>query len=617
MITESNKRVSIKVKPGITTALGVTIGQKGINFAIAVENGITCRLLIFAYGENQSMFEVTLNLENKKGDIYTILIEGLKKGRYEYIYELDGKQYLDPYSRQIIGKEVWGKEVEETKVRCAFDCEAFDWEQDKPLEIPYHEVIMYSLHVRGFTKHSSSKVKNKGTFEGIIEKIPYLKELGINQIELMPAYEFNEIIPRQENSMMIYKKFDENKQYAVNYWGYTKANYFAPKASYSSSDNCIVSFKNMVKELHKNKIEVIMEFYFEEGSNQNLIMDCLKYWVEEYHIDGVHINSNVAPVTAIATSPRLGHTKIMTEGFELLKIYQNDKVPKFKNLAEYNDGFLVDMRRFLKGDEDQLNKVVYHIRNNPKQCATINYMVNHNGFNLVDLVTYDVKHNEANGENNKDGSTYNYSWNCGIEGPSRKKSIIELRKKQIKNAIILLILSQGVPKIFSGDEIGNTQKGNNNPYCQDNEITWVNWNQLKKNSEIFEFTKALIKFRKDHLILHNPKELRIMDYLSCGYPDLSYHGKKAWFPEFENYNRQVGIMYCGQYAKDAKQKEDDFIYIAYNMHWSEYEFALPNLPSNKKWRNVIDTSTDMEEKPRIVKRSIKVKERSIVILVGK
>jgi len=234
----------------------------------------------------------------------------------------------------------------------------------------------------------------------------------------------------------------------------------------------------------------------------------------------------------------------------------------------------------------------------------------------MDLVSYDVKHNEANGENNRDGNNYNYSWNCGVEGPTRKKTILDLRKKQIKNALALLLLSQGVPKILSGDEIGNTQYGNNNPYCQDNEISCIDWSGEKKNKDILDYTKMLIQLRKEHNILHHKKELKIMDYYSCGYPDLSYHGKQAWYPEFENYNRQIGIMYCGKYAVNKNGKEDDFIYVAYNMHWIEHEFALPNLPKNKKWHAVMDTSAKVTELKNIQK-SIKVNGRSVIILIGK
>ncbi len=606
----------LKVNKGITTALGVTMCKEGINFAFAIADANKCSLSIYQYGCEEPFIMVWLKEEEKIGDIYTILIEDLPQGKYEYIYMVDDKPYVDPYARRITGREAWGQVVEESKLRGVFDFDTYEWENDRPLETPYNEIIMYSLHVRGFTKHPTSKVKNKGTFEGIVEKIPYLKELGINQIELMPAYEFDEVIPIQNNRME-YKQFEKNKQYAVNYWGYSKANYFAPKASYAGGDDCIVSFKNMVKELHKNNIEVIMEFYFPDNINQNMMIDCITFWVEEYHIDGVHLNSNSAPTTVIATKPRLSHVKIMSENFTLNQIYEEGKVPKFKNLAEYNDGFLIDARRFLKGDEEQLNDITFRIRRNPDKCGAINYLTNHNGFTLMDLVSYDVKHNESNGENNRDGDNFNYSWNCGVEGPTRKKSILDLRSRQMKNALTILLLSQGVPKLLSGDEIGNSQKGNNNPYCQDNEISWIDWSSEKKQKDILEFTKELIRFRKEHIILHDKKELKIMDYLSCGYPDLSYHGNKAWYPEFENANGQIGIMYCGKYAKNQNGKEDNFIYIAYNMHWIEHEFALPNLPKDLKWKLGIDTAAKEKSEQIIVQKNIKVSGRSIVVVVGK
>ncbi|MFA9375262.1 MAG: alpha-amylase family glycosyl hydrolase [Lachnotalea sp.] len=616
MTTYSNETINLKVNNGITTALGVTMWKDGINFAVAVSEEKACRLLLYPYGGAQAIVTVDFKEEEKSGDIYTAFIQNLSPGRYEYRYEIDQKPYVDPYARSVTGREVWGIANEQSNLRASFDLQDYEWEKDRPLEIPYEEIIMYSLHVRGFTKHPSSKAKNKGTFEGLIEKIPYLKELGINQIELMPAYEFDEIIPRQDNSME-FKQFESDKQYSINYWGYAKANYFAPKASYCAGDNCIVSFKNMVKELHKNKIEVIMEFNFQSYVNQNLILDCIHFWVEEYHIDGVHISSDNTPLTAIATSPRLSHTKIMALGFEVDKIYYEDSLPKMKHLAEYHDGFLVDVRQFLKGDSEQLDDVTYRIRRNPDRCGVINYIANHNGFNLVDMVSYEEKHNEANGENNKDGNNCNYSWNSGIEGPTRKKAIIELRKKQMKNALTTVLLSQGVPLIFSGDELGNSQKGNNNPYCQDNEISWMDWSKEKSNKDILDFTKGLLEFRKEHNILHYKKELKIMDYLSCGYPDLSYHGQKAWYPEFENNNSQMGIMYCGKYALNEKGKEDDFIYIAYNMHDRNQEFVLPNLPKDKKWRLLLDTSMKEEDTQVKIRKKITVSGRSIMVVIGK
>lgn len=615
-MSTNNNEETILVSQGITTALGVTRYQEGVNFAISVEDGITCRLLLYPYGKDEPILDYTFDESKKVGDIHTIFVEHLEIQSYEYVYVLDDTIYLDPYARRIIGREEWGSMVDKLSLRGSFDWNEFDWEGDKPLQIPYHQSILYSLHVRGFTNHESSKVKKKGTFEGIVEKIPYLKELGVNQIELMPAYEFDEIMPREE-SKMEYAKFSKERQFAINYWGYTKANYFAPKASYASDKDCVSSFKQMVKELHRHNIEVIMEFYFSEEVNPNMILDCIRYWVEEYHIDGVHVNSNVVPVTLLSCVPSLSHTKIMTEDFPINQIYKDNKIPRFKNLAQYNDGFLINNRKFLKGDLPVLSVVAECIRKNPHQYGVINYMADHNGFTLMDMVSYNEKHNEANGENNRDGLNVNYSWNCGVEGVTRKKAIVEMRKKQIKNALLLVLFSQGVPKINSGDEFGNSQLGNNNPYCQDNEISWLNWNDLKKNKEILDFTKELIQFRNMHPILHKDKELKIMDSLSCGYPDLSYHGNRAWYPKFEEGMKHFGILYCGKYVVNEKGKEDDFIYIAYNMDWNMQEFALPSLPKNKKWRVVIDTAKEIGEKPSIIQRSIEVVERSIVVLIGK
>lgn len=616
MITGSNEERKVIVSKGITTALGVTIYQEGINFAVSVEEGIVCRFLLYFYGESEPILDYTFDEANKTGDIYSIFVKNLDQLKYEYIYLLDNEIYLDPYARILTGREEWGKVVDKSDLRCAFNLEEFDWEGDRPLTIPYHQVILYSLHVRGFTMHPSSKVKHKGTFEGIIEKIPYLKELGINQIELMPSYEFDEIIPRRENNME-FTKYSPDRQYTINYWGYAKANYFAPKASYASGEDSAKAFKSMVKELHKNNIEVIMEFYFGEEVNQNTIVDCVKYWVEEYHIDGVHINSNGVPTTLLATMPRLSNTKIMTEDFDFERIYKEERYPLNKNLAQYNDGFLIDARRFLKGDEDILNNFTNRMRKNPKYCGVINYIASHNGFNLMDLVSYDVKHNEANGENNKDGTNYNHSWNCGVEGATRKKAVIKLRKKQIKNAYLLFLFSQGVPMINSGDEFGHTQMGNNNPYCQDNEISWIDWNGVKKQKELFDYIKTLIRFRNEHPILHMSKELKIMDYLCCGYPDLSYHGEKAWYPDFGLESKHIGIMYCGKYELKENKKEDSFIYIAFNMNWEPIDFSLPSLPPNKKWRIVFDTSQEEPiDKEIKIQRNLNVKERSIVVLIG-
>ncbi|TLC97714.1 alpha-amylase family glycosyl hydrolase [Robinsoniella peoriensis] len=619
---EEKLEIDLVVKKGNYQRLGVTKEEDGINFAVAVAGSHEVKLVLYKKGSPHIAQEIPFPKEHLIGDILAIKVCGLRWSEYEYNYCSDGQIFQDPYARLIVGREHFGEAVSQEDgdaIRCGFAFETYDWMEDTNPQIPYQEIISYQLHVRGFTRHNGSKVRHKGTFLGLQEKIPYLRELGINQVKLMPAYEFDEIKKLHAQMSMSYEMRQEEMP-RVNYWGYEAGNYFAPKKSYGASKDVIREFKDLVRTMHANGMEVIMEFYFPNQINSRLIMDCLTFWVTNYHIDGFHILADQVLCNMLAKDPLLSRTKIMAVYFPTEEFYSEPPFPEYENLAECNDGFLIDIRRFLKGDEDQLNQFTYRIRRNPAGRGIINYITNHDGFTLMDLVSYDEKHNEANGEQNRDGSSYNYSWNCGVEGKSRKKKILDLRMKQIKNAFLLLLLSQGTPMLLAGDEIGNSQEGNNNPYCQDNEISWVDWNLNKKNQEILQFVKDVIAFRKRHKILHMPYELRVMDTVSCGYPDVSYHGSRAWYGAFEHTNRQVGVMYCGFYAG-----EDIFLYTAYNMHWVEHEFALPHLPENLDWYTAIDTGKSdgncvYEEgsEPLLeVQNIFTVLPRTIVVLIGR
>lgn len=619
---EEKLEIDLVVKKGNYQRLGVTKEEDGINFAVAVAGSHEVKLVLYKKGSPHIAQEIPFPKEHLIGDILAIKVCGLRWSEYEYNYWSDGQIFQDPYAQLIVGREHFGEAVsleDGDTIRCGFAFETYDWMEDTNPQIPYQEIISYQLHVRGFTRHNGSKVRHKGTFMGLQEKIPYLRELGINQVKLMPAYEFDEIKKLHAQMSMSYEMRQEEMP-RVNYWGYEAGNYFAPKKSYGASKDVIREFKDLVRTMHANGMEVIMEFYFPNQINPRLIMDCLTFWVTNYHIDGFHILADQVLCNMLAKDPLLSRTKIMAVYFPTEEFYSEPPFPEYENLAECNDGFLIDIRRFLKGDEDQLNQFTYRIRRNPAGRGIINYITNHDGFTLMDLVSYDEKHNEANGEQNRDGSSYNYSWNCGVEGKSRKKKILDLRMKQIKNAFLLLLLSQGTPMLLAGDEIGNSQEGNNNPYCQDNEISWVDWNLNKKNQEILQFVKDVIAFRKRHKILHMPYELRVMDTVSCGYPDVSYHGSRAWYGAFEHTNRQVGVMYCGFYAG-----EDIFLYTAYNMHWVEHEFALPHLPENLDWYTAIDTGKSdgncvYEEgsEPLLeVQNIFTVLPRTIVVLIGR
>ena len=479
--------------------MGATVIGNSVNFAITAKMGSNCQVVLYKKGEDKEAYRIPFENAQVIGNVYAMSVAGLDYRKYDYNFCVNGQIVVDRYAKALSGKKQWAKESK--NLRAGIVSDDFDWKKDAPLGIPFDDTILYRLHVRGFTKHVSSKIKHKGTYLGIVDKIPYLKELGITMIELMPAYEFNEIKSEPATSMRGQFSIEEPK---LNYWGYTDGFTFAPKAAYAFSNEIggeVTEFKYMVRELHKNGIELSMEFFFPDGTNPQEILDCLHYWVMEYHIDGIHVNCEEAVMRMIQTDGLLCTTKIFTYSFGSDTDFYNS-ANQVRNVANFNDDFMVAARKFIKGDEDMLNTIAYKVKANPPAVAVVNYVANHNTFTLYDSVSYDKKYNEENGENNQDGAVYNYSWNCGAEGDTRKRKIMDLRKKQIKNALCMVFLSQGVPMLYAGDEMCNSQKGNNNPYCLDNEISWTNWNTNAIARETLEFTKKIIKFRKEHKVLH-------------------------------------------------------------------------------------------------------------------
>ncbi len=406
----------------------------------------------------------------------------------------------------------------------------------------------------------------------------------------------------------------------LNYWGYTGGYYYAPKASYSSGQRKrpVYEFKTLVKELHRQGLELITELYFSGKESPSMALDIVRFWVKEYHVDGIHL-VGYPPTDLMGKDPYLRRVKLFATS------WSGVEGTKDKHLSQYNDGFLTDMRRVLKGDEDQMRPLIFRIGHNPKGFGTVNYMAHTNGFTMMDMVSFDRKHNEANGEDNRDGSDYNYSWNCGLEGISKKKKLTEIRQKQIRNAMTLLFLSQGTPLLLAGDEFGNSKFGNNNAYCQDNDTSWLNWNQQKTNRDIFEFARYIINFRRNHPIFHMEEEPLNMDYLACGHPDVSFHGEKAWRPEYENFRRQLGVLYCGEYEKKEDGSPDDYFYVMYNMHWEPHDFGPPRPPKGRRWHVAIDTSLSQingfyepGKEPLLEdQRKYTVDSRSVVVLIGK
>ena len=581
-------------KIGNPLLLGATKLNKGVNFAIAMDGDAKCPCLkVLQKGTYDEVAELSFDESMRFGNIYAMEVVEFDIKKYDYIYMLGEKAIPDKYAKLINHREVFG-----ASAVCTYSVydDKFSW-NDQKTKVPFEDAIIYRMHVRGFTAHKSSGTRYKGTFKGIVSKLPYLKDLGINVIELMPAYDFNEV------------KSAALKDDAINYWGYSDGHYFAPKASYASKPKeASREFKEMVQAIHNASMELIMEFHFVEDMKPQVIMDCIRYWVMEYHIDGVHMNINTVPVNMIKSDPLLANIKIIGDRWELVSQDYSPASKRNNNLAICHDGFMCTMRRFLKGDEGLVYEMTSRLKENPKDASFINYLSSHNSFTLMDSVSYDRKHNEANGENNQDGSNLNYSWNCGVEGATRKKKVVELRRKQIKNALSMLFLSQGTPLLMAGDEMGKSAEGNNNPYCIDGDINYINWNDLKKNKDIFEFVKFIIEFRKAHKILHLPEEPRMMDYLSKGCPDLSIHGIEPWRPDFNYISRCFGMLYNEAYD-DKKGK----MYIMFNMYWEPQEFNIPASERKMKWKLEFSTSDEIDDSG-VVGRVFNMAPRSIAVL---
>ena len=563
----------IKVTTGYPLPQGCTVRGENVNFSVCVPSGKKCELLLYKKGKKVPEQIFDMQETGSSGLIRCIALRIPRAEAYEYNYRVDGEIVIDSYARAFAGRKVWGeaRNIEQHEVRARIIDTEFPWEDDKRPHLAQNEVIAYSLHVRGFTKHSSSKVRYKGTFAGVLEKLPYLKDLGVNQIHVMPIYDF-----------------EENKSY-LNYWGYGEGYYFAPKSSYAAKEE-VTELKNLIKTLHSENMELILEMPFTGDTPKMMILGCLRFWVMEYHIDGFILNPCIIDRESLINDPVLYGTKIMK------------KMDDFQNT----------MRRFLKGDEGMVPGVMWWLRHQSEEEETFNYITGQTGFTLNDLVSYDQKHNEENGEENQDGPDYNFSWNCSVEGPTRKRSVVELRRKQIYNAFFLLLLAQGTPCILAGDEFANSQKGNNNVYCQDNPVSWLDWSKLQKEEKLHQFVKDLIAFRKAHKVLHPEHEMMGIDSTSCGIPDISYHSENAWQTSSEVSSRQIGVFYHGS-------DEEESCYVAYNMHWVSHLFALPALPKGKHWYLAASTDDGVLKEPVLIEEAkcVEVEERTIKVFIVK
>jgi glycogen operon protein len=530
--------------------------------------------------------------ENERiGNVYSAIISDFDPNSHSYSYICNDKYYTDERAEGFTDKLSFG-DFDPSKALKACVIPEFDWKDDKKPTVSYEDMFLYLLHVRGFTMDPSSGVKHKGTFKGLSEKKDYLKKLGVTSIELQPAYEFNE---------------NDKKTGRYNYWGYCQGLYYTPKSAYSESTDAATEFANMVNAFHKDGMEIIMQMYFPEDFPKREIPFILEYWAVKYHIDGFHVLGSNIPMDIIDDSPILSDVKIFTDnlwGVNMPQTDYYDSKPVTKRYGLFRDEYMYALRRFIKGDSGVLADVVSKLRNNPKDYAVINYLDSYNTFTLADCFAYDHKHNENNGEDNRDGCDYNCTWNCGEEGPTNKPKVNALRRKQMKNALILLFLSSGVPMIFMGDEMGNTQMGNNNAYCHDDEVTHLDWKGLKRKNSNFDFISALAKIRREHTFYHDEKEMSMVDLEGCGFPELSYHGESAWMTSLDSYKNSIGIMVS---------EKGVLYYFAINMHWEKAVLSLPRAPKGCEW-SIVNSTDDVE----ISKDDkITLTERTIALVVSK
>ena len=679
-----------KVRPGFYNRDGAAAAPNGVSFTIHSSGATSCTLLLFRPREKEPYAKLKFPEAYHIGNTYSMLVFDLKIEEFEYAFQLDGPYdkekgllfnkntvLLDPYARAVTGQKEWGDrpESDEGFVYHARVVENnFDWGNVRQLELPMEDLIIYELHVRGYTKDSSSGVSARGTYEGLRQKIPYLKDLGINAVELMPIFEFDEM----ESARIV----DGEQLY--NYWGYNTVCFFAPNTSYSSvveHNHEGEELKRLIYELKENGIEVILDVVFNhtaegnedgpsfsfKGIDNNIyyiltpgggyynfsgcgnvlncnhpltrrfIIDCLRFWVTEYRVDGFRFDLasilsrdwNGAPMAEppilheIACDAILGKVKLIAEAWDASGLYQVGNFPAFSRWSEWNGRYRDDMRRFLKGDAGLAGTAITRItgssdlydRSTRGEDASVNFLTCHDGFTLYDLYSYNIKHNEKNGWNNTDGDNNGNSWNCGVEGETDDPQIEALRRRMVKNAFATLMCSRGPAMFYAGDEFCNTQFGNNNAYCQDNIISWLDWNRLEEYREIHDFFKYMIAFRKEHDILR--KSTR---QASCGLPEISIHNGYPFNNRTDYNSRLIGVMYAG---RDEEDTRDDIIFYGMNAYWEPLNMQLPELPQGRKWKVRVNTSVpyiDGQDPEQAMEsahnNNLRIEPRTVVILTA-
>ena len=648
-----------KIRPGFFRMYGACVASNGVSFTINSHGATRCTLLLFKPQAPKPYARIPFPDSYRIGDTYSMLVFDIKPDEFEYAFSFDGPYepakgllfneenvLLDPYSRAVTGQRKWGEKPEGGKdfeYRARVVKSSFDWGNIKQLEQPFEDLVIYETHVRGYTKDKSSGVSAPGTFAGLKDKIPYLKDLGINAVELMPIFEFDEM----ESARVV----DDVQLY--NYWGYNTVSFFAPNTSYAFNEEHNHEgdeLKSLIKALKENGIEVILDVVFNHTAEGNemgpcfsfkgidnnvyymltpdahyynfsgcgnvmncnhpvvrsFIIDCLRHWAIEYRVDGFRFDlasilgrdQNGAPMAnppileSLAFDPVLGKMKLIAEAWDAGGLYQVGSFPSWNRWAEWNGRYRDDMRSFLKGDDGMAGNAITRITGSrdlysPESRghkASVNFLTCHDGCTLYDLYSYNEKHNEKNGWNNIDGDNNGHSWNCGAEGETDDPNVNGLRRRLIKNAFAALLCSRGPAMFFAGDEFCNTQFGNNNAYCQDNIISWLDWSRLEEFKEIHDFVRHMIQFRKEHPILR-----KMTKPSSCQFPEISVHNGTPFNASTDYKTKLIGIMYAGRNEEDT---EDDIVFYCMNAYWEPLVMQLPVLPNGKHWH--VDTNTNAE-----------------------
>ena len=679
-----------KIRPGFFRMYGACVASNGVSFTINSHGATRCTLLLFKPQAPKPYARIPFPDSYRIGDTYSMLVFDIKPDEFEYAFSFDGPYepakgllfneenvLLDPYSRAVTGQRKWGEKPEGGKdfeYRARVVKSSFDWGNIKQLEQPFEDLVIYETHVRGYTKDKSSGVSAPGTFAGLKDKIPYLKDLGINAVELMPIFEFDEMeSARVVDGVQLY-----------NYWGYNTVSFFAPNTSYAFNEEHNHEgdeLKSLIKALKENGIEVILDVVFNHTAEGNemgpcfsfkgidnnvyymltpdahyynfsgcgnvmncnhpvvrsFIIDCLRHWAIEYRVDGFRFDlasilgrdQNGAPMAnppileSLAFDPVLGKMKLIAEAWDAGGLYQVGSFPSWNRWAEWNGRYRDDMRSFLKGDDGMAGNAITRITGSrdlysPESRghkASVNFMTCHDGFTLYDLYSYNEKHNEKNGWNNTDGDNNGHSWNCGAEGETDDPNVNGLRRRLIKNAFAALLCSRGPAMFFAGDEFCNTQFGNNNAYCQDNIISWLDWSRLEEFKEIHDFVRHMIQFRKEHPILR-----KMTKPSSCQFPEISVHNGTPFNASTDYKTKLIGIMYAGRNEEDT---EDDIVFYCMNAYWEPLVMQLPVLPNGKHWH--VDTNTnaayfdgeDFTAKTELLGvNTIRVPARTTIILVA-